>query len=141
MTNKLKHWIDKDTNLTQQQLKAIELLKDKPVSEVASELKISARAIYRWLNQPDFSLRFNEEMSSILQQASMSWVAGFSEATEILRAAAKGEAYNGQPVTSQQIKASTTLARHMPALLESLSLHVRLNALEARLSELGFNVE
>jgi len=136
----LKNWVDSD-GLSGPQLKALELLKYQPVSEVAREIDVTPTTIYRWLNSPEskFSLRLNEQSAAQLSATAMSWVEGFSEATQILRCAARGEQYNGADITSQQLKASQILTRHLPAILESVSLHVRINQLSEQLAALGFD--
>lgn len=74
------------TKLTSRQLRAIEsLLRCGTIAEAAAACRVTARTLFRWLNQPDFANAYREARMRTVETSISELQTATSEAVDTLR--------------------------------------------------------
>jgi len=118
--------MSQNVTLTHKQEKAIMLLlQNKKIEEVAQELGISTKTLYRWLKQDNFRQRFNEVRQELFYEALEGLKTLTKEAINTLEDVLK----NGTKETSR-VTASKTVLELALRLKEVEELEKRVEELE-----------
>lgn len=118
--------------LTAKQIRAIEALCREPrIDQAAKSAGVSRVTLWRWLNEPAFSLAYRDARSRLLEGALIALEAKATQAIETLSDVMND---HDSPAGSRVSAARTTLELLL-RLRESLEIEARIAAIERRLQQ------
>jgi hypothetical protein len=121
---------DPQTGLHFSQAQAVELLASgMNITAAAERLSLNRRTLSKWINSDNFfQLALGEKEAELLAAGTRKMMINYVTSADLLAAALAGE-----KVSARQMQAANAVLRTLPALLECVGLHTRLNQLERRI--------
>ena len=129
----------RDDRMSQQKIQrqqgAIEaLLAHGTVVAAAKHCSYSRQHLTRLLREPDFQRRYRQARQALYDQGLGRLIAAMNDTVEILIAYAKGEEYNGKPVTKDQYLGCKAILENCHAIAAG-DVESRLAEIEAAIAE------